>query len=303
MSAGYRCRHFNPPACCVKARLRQNNPNTKVTMKGRFVVAALAAVMVVGLGLAAHAQNVTPESLGSSGLIMTGSGEDRRAVGIGFFVEVPSQSFKGQSFIYLVTARHVLLDSAGRPLHLMSFVTGHGKGGAPVVSVLPPANEWFLDPRDRYADLAALPFSPTGANYTTVPINRVLDSSDSENLGADAYYVALLSEGGSMVAPIMTVHFGRVSIADPVSATVPGAGLQRLCFLEGLSAPHFSGSPVYIRSSDRVWLWGLLEAGAALAAEQEQGGGMVGVLPSEKIAETVGAMAAAQDRHAARSGL
>jgi hypothetical protein len=271
-------------------------------MKGRFVTAAMAAVMVVGLGWTAHAQNVTPESLGSSGLIMTGSGEDRRAVGIGFFVEVPSQSFKGNSFIYLVTARHVLLDSAGRPLHLMSFEIGHGKGGAPVVSVLPSANEWFFDPRDRYADLAALPFSPTGANYTTVPINRVLDTSDSENLGADAYYVSLLSEQGSL-APIMTVHFGRVSIADPVSAMVPGAGPQRLCFLEGLSSAHLSGSPVYIRSSDRVWLWGLLEAGATLTAEQEHGGGMVGVLPAQKIAETVTAMATAQDRHAARTGL
>lgn len=287
---------------CVKARLRENNPNKKVSMKGRFVVAALVAVMVVGLGRTVHAQNVTPESLGSSGLIMTGAGEDRRAVGIGFFVEVPSQSFKGQSFIYLVTARHVLLDSAGRPLHLMSFVIGHGRGGAPVVSVLPPANEWFFDPRDRYADLAALPFSPAGANYTTVPINRVLDSSDSENLGADAYYVSLLREEGS-VAPIMTVHFGRVSIADPVTATVPGADLQRLCFLEGLSTPRLSGAPVYIRTADRVWFWGLLEAGAALSAEQEHGEGMVGVLPSEKIAETVKAMAAAQDRHAARSGM
>jgi len=271
-------------------------------MKGRFVVAALAAAMVVGLGWGAQAQNVTPESLGSSGLIMTGGGDERRAVGIGFFVEVPSESFKGSSFIYLVTARHVLLDAAGKPLHLLSFVIGHGKGGAPVVSTLPSADAWFFDPRDRYADLAALPFSPSGANYTTVPISRVLEGSGAENLGADAYYIALLSEEGA-VAPIMTVHFGRVSVADPVSATVPGAGLQRLCFLEGLSTPHLSGSPVYIRGADRVWLWGLLEAGASLTAEQEHGGGMIGVLPSEKIAETVRAMAMAQDHHAAKSGL
>ena len=117
-------------------------------MKGRFVAAALAAALVMGLGWAAKAQNVTPESLGSSGLIMTGAGEDaRRAIGIGFFVEVPSQSFKGRSFIYLVTARHVLLDGSGRPLHRLSFVIGHGKGGAPVISPLPSANEWFFDPQ------------------------------------------------------------------------------------------------------------------------------------------------------------
>lgn len=275
--------------------------NRKVSMKRRFLVAALAAALVVGLGWTARAQNVTPESLGSSGLIMTGSGDDRRPVGIGFFVEVPSERFRGNSFIYLVTARHVLLNSAGRPLREMSFVVGHGRGGAPLVTPLPSADEWFFDPRDRWADLAALPFSPSGASYTTVPINRVLEGSGSENLGADAYYVALLSEEGS-IAPIMTVHFGRVSIADPVSAVVPGAGPQRLCFLEGLSAPHFSGSPVFIRGADRVWLWGLLEAGSTLAAQQEAASGMVGVLPSEKIAETVRAMAAAQDRHAAKLG-
>src|SRR5208282_4339414 len=196
-------------------------------MKGRFAAAALAAALVMGLGWAVHAQNVTPESLGSSGLIMAGSGDEARGVGIGFFVEVPSSRFKGNSFIYLVTARHVLVDGSGRPLHSLSFAIGRGKGGAPVTSPLPAANEWFFDPRDRYADLAAVPFSPRGSDYTTVPISRVLEGSGSENLGADAYYVSLLSEEGT-AAPIMTVHFGRVSIADPVSATVPSAGGQRL---------------------------------------------------------------------------
>jgi hypothetical protein len=59
---------------------------------------------------------------------------------------------------------------------------------------------------------------------------------------------------------------------------------------------------VFIRGADRVWLWGLVEAGASLHVGEEHGGGMVGVLPAEKIAETVKAMAAAQDRHAASVG-
>jgi hypothetical protein len=273
-------------------------------MKGRFVAAALMAALVMGLQWAAYGQNVTPESLGSSGLIVTGSGEDRRATGIGFFVEVPSQSFKGKSFIYLVTARHVLLDGAGRPLAQMSFVIGHGKGGVPVTSPLPAANEWFFDPHDRYVDLAALPFSPRGVDFTTVPIRSVLEGSGSENLGADAYYVSLLSDEAES-APIMTVHFGRVSIAEAVPGSVAGAGSQRLCFLEGLSAPQLSGSPVYIRGADRVWLWGLIEAKSSLAATGGGGGGggMIGVLPAEKIAETVKAMAAAQDHRRASAGL
>lgn len=269
-------------------------------MKGRFVAAALA-VLIVGVGRVAYAQNVTPESLGSSGLIMTGSGGEARGVGIGFFVEVPSAHFKGRAFIYLLTARHALVDSSGRALHGLSLAIGRGRGGAPVITPLPAATDWFFDPHDRYADLAAIPFSPSGSDYTTVPISRVLEGSGSENLGADAYYVSLLSEDGGS-SPIMTVHFGRVSIADPVSATVPGAGSQRLCFLEGLSAPQLSGSPVFIRGADRVWLWGLVEAGASLHGGGERGGGMVGVLPAEKIAETVKAMAAAQDRRAASIG-
>jgi hypothetical protein len=266
-------------------------------MKGRFMAAALMAVLIIGFERAALAQNVTPESLGSSGLITAGSGEDHRAVGIGFFVEVPSQSFKGKSFIYLITARHVMLDAAGRPLGQLSFVIGHGKGGTPVVTPLPSANEWYLDPHDRYADLAALPFSPKGADFTTIPIRSVLEGSGSENLGADAYYVSLLSDEAES-APIMTVHFGRVSVADAVAGSVSGAGPQRLCFMEGLSAPPLSGSPVYIRGADRIWLWGLVEAKASMAAAETAagGGGMIGVLPAEKIAETVKAMAAAQDR-------
>ncbi len=270
-------------------------------MKRRLIVVVLMVAMVMGLEMAARGQNVTPESLGSSGLIATGSGEDRRAVGIGFFVEVPSESFKGQSFIYLVTARHVLLDASGKPLAQLSFVIGHGKGGAPVSSPLPSANEWFMDPHDRYADLAALPFSPKGVEFTTVPIRSVLEGSGSENLGADAYYVSLLNEEAEST-PIMTVHFGRVSVADPVAGNVAGAGSQRLCFLEGLSAPQLSGSPVYIRGADRIWLLGLIEAKSSMAAAEGGAGpsGMIGVLPAEKIAETVKAMASAQDRR--RSG-
>jgi hypothetical protein len=267
-------------------------------MKGRVLVAALTAVFVMSLRFAAYGQNVTPESLGSSGLIMVGAGEDRHAAGIGFFVEVPSRSFKGKSFIYLVTARHVLLSSSGRPLAQVSFVIGHGKGGAPVTSALPSADQWFFDPHDRYADLAALPFSPQSVNFTTIPAASVLEGSGPENLGADAYYVSLLSDEAES-APIMTVHFGRVSIAEPVAANVPSAGAQRLCFLEGLSAPRLSGSPVYVRGADRVWLWGLIEAQSSMpGGESGSGGagGMIGVLPAEKIAETVNAMAAAQDR-------
>jgi hypothetical protein len=84
-----------------------------------------------------------------------------------------------------------------------------------------------------------------------------------------------------------------------------GAGRQQLCFLEGLSAPQLSGSPVYIRGADRIWLWGLIEANSSLSASEggSRPGGMIGVLPAEKIAETVKAMAAAQDRHRASSGL
>jgi hypothetical protein len=259
-------------------------------MKGRFIAAALMAALVCGLGRTAWSQNITPESLTSSGLITAGAGEDRRGVGIGFFVEVPSETFKGQSFIYLVTARHVLLDGSGRPLGQLSFVNGHGGGSG---SPLPSANQWFLDPHDRYADIAALPFSPKGVDFTTIPVNSVLEGSGSENLGADAYYVSLLGDEHES-GPVMTVHFGRVSIADPVAGRVPGVGSQRLCFLEGLSMPQLSGSPVYIRGADRIWLWGLIEAKGTPAAGE--GSGMIGVLPSEKIVETVKAMASAQDR-------
>jgi hypothetical protein len=135
--------------------------------------------------------------------------------------------------------------------------------------------------------------------FTTIPISSVLQGSGSENLGADAYYVSLLSDEAES-APIMTVHFGRVSIADPVAGRIPGAAPQQLYFLEGLSTPQLSGSPVYIRGADRIWLFGLIEARSSVAASGggAEGGGMIGVLPSEKIAETVNAMAAAQDRRA-----
>ena len=273
-------------------------------MKQRFVAVAVAAAVAVGLAISVRAQNVTPESLGSAGLILAGQGAGRRAVGIGFFIEVPSERFNGSSFVYLVTAKHNLLDAARRPLNDLSFALAQGKAGSAAVKPLPSVNEWVFYPKDPKVDLAVLPYSPLGANYTTVPVSHLIDTSASDGaatgfqLGADAYYVSLLSESPAS-APIMTIHFGRVSVADSVAAEVESVGPQRLNFLEGLSVAQLSGSPVFVRIGDSIWLWGLVEARAAIAMSEDHSG-LIGVLPATPIAQTVRAMAAAQDRHSSR---
>ena len=46
--------------------------------------------------------------------IVAHSGGRTVQVGTAFFVAVPSQAFPGRSFVYLVSARHNLLDDSGK---------------------------------------------------------------------------------------------------------------------------------------------------------------------------------------------
>ena len=73
--------------------------------------------------------------------------------------------------------------------------------------------------------------------------------------------------------------------------------MQQLCFMDGGGTPGFSsGAPVFIETGLRFVLWGFSKStNSASATSTFQG--LAGLLPANSVAETVEAMAAAQERN------
>jgi len=248
-----------------------------------------------------RAQNVAQGTLHSVASIVAVDPDSSKRVVLGsaFFVEVPSKAFSGNSFVYLITARHNLFDGEGNPIAKPRISVEDSRTGMLREDSLPPADQWFSDPKDDSVDLAALPFVPAHANFTSIPLGRFLNlGADTtipieSQLGAEAYYLSVISGADLESRPVVASRFGRVSVAHPAASELPGAGKQSLCFLEGASAPQSSGAPVFLRNAQTAVLWGMVEAGSDAS---NRFSGLIGVLPAAIIAETVQAMAAAQEQ-------
>ena len=271
-------------------------------MSNRFqVLIGLALSSWLLTVVTARAQNVAPGTLHSVASIVTIAPDSSKRVTLGsaFFVEVPSKAYSGNSFVYLITARHNLFDGDGNPIAKPRISLQDSRTGVPREDSLPLADRWFSDPKDESVDIVVLPFAPAHANFTTIPLGRFLNlGADTtipveSQLGAEAYYLSVISGAELESRPVVAARFGRVSVAQQAASEVPGADKQNLCFLEGASAPQSSGAPVFLRNADNAVLWGMVEASSDAS---NQFSGLIGVLPAASIAETVQAMAAAQEQ-------
>ncbi len=260
----------------------------------KFLVAASVAMLIVAAARMARAQNIASEALRTVTTLYAEDEELKRIpVGTAFFVEVPSNSFPGSSFVYLVTTRHNLFDSEGQPYEklFVQLDDGHGARFEPV----PEASQWIMDPHNPGADIVALPIAPSNANYETVSIMRFLNGSKEtmlppkDQVGNDAYYITTVP-GTSRITPV--TRFGKVSVATPSAVQIPGMGTQYFYFLEGASPPELSGAPVFLKTKGDVILWGLVES---KSDPNRRFSGLIAVLPVGYVGETVKAMADQQD--------
>jgi len=231
--------------------------------------------------------------------IVAHSGGRTVQVGTAFFVAVPSQAFPGRSFVYLVSARHNLLDDNRNPRTGLALTVEDSKTGAMREEPLPPEGKWVLDPQDEKADVAAVPFIAEGASIAPIPLGSLLGGDDPlarPETGAQVYYLTAATVGVKLSRFEALARFGHVSVPAPAETEVIGAGLQQLCYLDGGSAPGFSsGAPVFVSAGLRFALWGILEANTSLNTDPVFSG-LAGVLPAKYVAETVKAMGAVQDK-------
>jgi hypothetical protein len=272
----------------------------------RGVAAMVIAAALISSPSRAGAQSIPAQTLRSAAAIVTNQGGQRTMLGSAFFVEVPSKLFAGSSFVYLITARHVLLDTAGAPVGKLQVVLEDAKTGASREDPLPDERHWLLDLKHDSADIAVLPYGAPTANIAPIPLSmlfaelnqvKVGEVPDSVEAGAPCFYLtaAALGEPKSRFVPL--ARFCRVSVADAAEATVTGAGSQALYFVDAPGAPEFSGAPVFAHTEDRYVLFGMMEPRARSDVDAALIG-LAGVMPASYIAETVEALAEAQERKA-----
>ncbi|HKN02051.1 MAG TPA: hypothetical protein VJX23_16170 [Candidatus Binataceae bacterium] len=266
-----------------------------------MIALAVAIAILSARGFAVADEGTPSQPLRNVAGIVAHRGGKQVPVGTAFFVAVPSHVFEGRSFVYLVTAHHNLLDADGNPAVGLQLTFEDAKTGATREEPLPPEGKWVLNPSSEAIDVAAVPFNPAGANIAPIPLGSIM-ATESEmaalaETGAQTYYLTAASVGITKPRFEALARFGRVSVARPLEAEVPGAGVQQLCFMDGGGTPGFSsGAPVFIQAGLRFVLWGILEStNSASATSTFQG--LAGLVPANSVAETVEAMAAAQERN------
>ncbi len=272
----------------------------------RGVAASLIAAVMVCWPAQARAQSIPTQTLRSAAAIVANRDGRRTMLGSAFFVEVPSKLFAGSSFVYLVTARHVLLSAAGDPIAKLQVVLEDAKTGASREDPLPAESHWLLDLKHDSADIAVLPYGAPSANIAPIPLSMLFaevnqaregEIPDSVDAGAPCFYLTVAALGEPKQRFVPLARFCRVSVADAAEATVNGAGSQALYFVDAPGAPQFSGAPVFAHAGDRYVLFGMMEPRAQSDTDSALTG-LAGVMPAAYIAETVEALAQAQEEKA-----
>jgi hypothetical protein len=270
----------------------------------------LALALLVGAAARCGAQTIPSRMLRSVAPIVSLRGSTRAIVSNAFFVEVPSRTFAGRSFVYLVTVHHALLDDNGKPLHGLAVELKDSKTGTIRDLMLPPEPRWMIDPRHESADVAVLPLSPKNAAIDPIPIGSIYAETSIAktgalpalvNVGAECYYLTAAAIDGRKRQLLALTHFARASTAEVAEVAVPATGLQPMYFISAAPPQEASGSPVFVRAEGRDVLWGMMEAEMGTGDDSALTG-LAGVLPARYVAETIEAVAAVQEQKAESKG-
>lgn len=185
--------------------------------------------------------------------------------GTAFWVGVPSESDPSRTFVYLVTARHVLTtnaDDPSSPLHRSVFLRLDRRSGGtetvevPVRTTGTDATVFF--PSDSTIDIAVIPALPDPSvfDFKVVPLDQVTSEQAFRSMniseGSEVFFVGLFLHHLGEHKNLPVVRFGRVALISDEKVDWNGVKTD-LYLMETTSYGGNSGSPVfYLLGSDRV---------------------------------------------------
>lgn len=172
--------------------------------------------------------------------------------GTAFFVGVKSEKHGERFYVYLVTAKHVLMKDPSS-FHDSVLVRLNKKDGSsellPVPLVGPNAPQLFTH-SDQTVDIAALPLAPNGEHFDTkwIPDSMLVTKETFEKLrikeGDDVFFGGLFVPFPGAKKNIPIIRFGKVAMISDEKIPWDSQMLD-LYLMETQSFGGNSGSPVF----------------------------------------------------------
>ena len=174
-------------------------------------------------------------------------------VGTAFLVTIPSNAKPGESYLNLVTAKHV----AEKTTHSAFLIRVNTKDGFEYIKG--EEIKWFYHPTDKSVDVAVAPLmlSPETHEYKTIPVSRFLSDEimlqKKIGLGDEVYVAGLFAHvsGSKKNQPI--VRTGNIAMI-PSELIPTELGNIEAYLIEARSIGGLSGSPAFVRETVPIGL-------------------------------------------------
>lgn len=178
-----------------------------------------------------------------------------RLAGTGFFVRVPFEKFPEHSFVYLVTAKHVIVAARQDSDDDILYIRMNTNNGGSSSIRCHLFSGWVFHPDDVFADVAVIPWAPNinPFQFTTVPrsLFATSDVVERENIdaGDDVFVTGLFVNHVGQHRNLPLIRVGNIA-AMPEEPVQTRIGPMDAYLIEVRSIGGLSGSPVFVYLSE-----------------------------------------------------
>ena len=241
-----------------------------------MVTRRIVRAMILVLGIFASWTAIAPQSKAQTipesvqdtvaFLVLPAAADETRPstpIGTGFFVGMSYGDVKDRTWIFLVTARHVVLAENGmpRPKLRLRVNAKDSHRAQDLYELL--ADRWFFHEKPNAVDLAVYPLLPKEAEFKYISnADFVTQDTISKNrigIGDDVFYLGLLSFEGAAAADRVSpvARFGRLALTSDQPMLSDGRFFH---FVDANNMPGHSGSPVFLWATPSRSAWQVVAA-------------------------------------------
>lgn len=176
--------------------------------------------------------------------------EGYKLAGTGFFVSMPVTDDPNRMFIYLITAKHVIVEASRASIDGNIWLRINTKNGFELISTSGAA--WQTHSEDCSVDAAVLSWAPdsTHFDYLTIPVsmtaNEDIISKEAIGIGDEVFLTGLFVNHHGKKRNIPIVRVGNIAAMPEEPVTTRLFGDMEAYLIEARSIGGLSGSPVFV---------------------------------------------------------
>lgn len=170
--------------------------------------------------------------------------------GNGFFVSMSLANDPNRMFVYLITAKHVIVEATRACIDGKIWLRINTKNGFEYVAS--EETSWQTHPEDYSIDAAVLSWAPDSAyfDYLTIPISLIINeeviSKEGIGLGDEVFLIGLFVNHHGRKKNIPIARFGNIAAMPEEPIATRWFGDMEAYLIEARSIGGLSGSPVFV---------------------------------------------------------